>query len=88
MPVVVTVAQVGSVELACEIRAAVEHALVDYEGDWRVSVTGSQAKDRWKLRVEGPKLFECSYNLEGTTGDHRPEVVRVMLGRMLLKRSA
>ena len=87
MPVLVTVAHLGNTELASEVRAAIEHALSDHEGDWRVSVVGSKANDRWELKVEGPNLFERTYMVEGTAGEHRPEVIRVVLGRMLLKKS-
>jgi len=87
MPVLVTVAHLGNTGLASEVRAAIEHALSDHEGDWRVSVVGSQANDRWELKVKGPNLFERTYMLEGTAGEHRPEVIRVVLGRMLPKKS-
>jgi hypothetical protein len=88
MPVSVTVAHVGSEKIASEIRAAVEHALADHEGDWHVSVIGSHATDRWQLKLEGPNLFERSYTLEGIAGEHRAEVIRALLMRMLAKRSA
>jgi len=87
MAVVVMVAHLGDAELASEVRAAIEHALADHAGDWRVSVIGSQANDRWELKVEGPNLFERTYMLEGTAGEHRPEVIRALLLRMLPKRS-
>jgi hypothetical protein len=70
MPVVVMVAHLGDAELASEVRAAIEHVLADHAGDWRVSLIGSQANDRWELKVEGPNLFERSYILEGTAGEH------------------
>jgi hypothetical protein len=88
MAVSVMMAHLGDAELASDVRAAVEHALADYAGDWRVSVIGSQANDRWELRVEGPNLFERSYVLEGTAREHRPEVIRVVLNRMLPKKTA
>lgn len=88
MAVTVTVAHVGSVELASEIRATVEHALADHAGDWHVSIIGSQANDRWELKVFGPNLFERSYTLEGAAGEHRPETIRAVLGQILPKRSA
>lgn len=87
MPVVVSVAHLGNAELAYDVRAAIEHALADRAGDWRVSVLGSQASDRWELKVEGPNLFERTYVLEGTAGEHRPEVIRVVLRRMLPRES-
>ena len=35
------------------IRAVVEHILADRPGDWRVSIVGSQANDRWSSRLSG-----------------------------------
>ena len=87
MPVLVSVAHLGNTELGDEVRAAIEHVLADRAGDWHVSVIGSQASDRWELKVEGPNLFERTYVLEGTAGEHRPEVIRVVLRRMLPKES-
>ena len=60
-----------------KIVAVVEHVLSDRPGDWRVSIIGSQANDRWLLGRMG---FERSYVLEGTAGEHRPEAIRCFLG--------
>ena len=59
-----------------EIVATIEHALADRPGDWRVLIIGSQANDRWEMRITGPSAFERSYTLEGSAGrarsvDHR-----------------
>jgi hypothetical protein len=51
--------------------------------DWRVSIVGSQANDEWEMKIVGPNAFERSYALERSAGEHRPEVIRVILGRML-----
>jgi hypothetical protein len=40
-------------------------------------IIGSQANDRWEIKINGPNAFERSYTLEGTEGEHRPEVIRV-----------
>src|SRR5277367_1972083 len=48
------------------VRVVVEHVLADRPGDWRVSITGSQANDRWELKITGPNAFERSYTLEGS----------------------
>lgn len=88
MAVTVTIAHVGDTELAREVEVAIEHVLANYPGEWRVSVVGSQANDRWELKVFGPNLFERSYTLEGSAGEHRPETIRALLGRLLPKRSA
>ena len=66
----------------------IEHVLADRPGDWRVSIVCSQANDRWEMRIVGPNAFERSYTLEGSADEHRPEAVRVILGRMLPGRKA
>jgi hypothetical protein len=63
--------------------AAIEHALADRPGDWRVSIVGSQANDRWEVKITGPNEFERSCTLEGTAGQHEPEVIRVIVGKMV-----
>jgi hypothetical protein len=40
-----------------EIAALVEHALVDRRGDWKVSIIGSQASDRWGDEDLGTEWF-------------------------------
>jgi hypothetical protein len=75
MPVTVTVAQLGDLELAREVQLAIEHVLANYPGEWRASIVGSQANDRW-VKVFGPNLFERTYILEGAAGEHRPETIR------------
>ena len=66
-----------------DVAAVIEHVLADRPGDWRVSILGSQANDQWEMKIEGPNAFERSYTLEGSAGEHRPETIRVILGRML-----
>lgn len=61
----------------------IEHLLADRPGDWRVSIVGSQANDRWEMKILGPNAFERSYTLEGSAGEHRPDTIRAILGRML-----
>jgi len=70
-----------------ELTAVIEHVLSDRAGDWRVSVTGSQAHDQWEMRIHGPNAFERSYVLDGSSGEHQPEVIRVLLQRMLPART-
>jgi hypothetical protein len=41
--------------------------------NWRVSIVGSQANDRWEMKIVGPNAFERSYTLEGTAGEHSAE---------------
>jgi len=66
-----------------EISAAIEHALADRPGDWRVSIIGSRATDNWEMSVHGPKGFERSYVLAGAAGEHEPHVIRNLLLRLL-----
>lgn len=66
-----------------EIVAIIEHALADRPGDWRVSIIGSQANDRWELKIAGPNAFERSYSLEGAAGEHEPQVIGRLVARMV-----
>lgn len=65
----------------------IEHILSDRTGDWRVSILGSQANDQWEMQIHGPNAFERSYMLDGAAGEHRPEVIRGLLQRMLPAKS-
>ena len=70
-------------EVRAEIAAIIEHTLADRPGDWRVSIIGSQANDRWEMRITGPNAFERSYSLEGSAGEHEPNVIGILVGRMV-----
>ena len=83
MPITVELHNVGDTSARGEIVAIVEHVLSDQPGNWRVSVFGSREHDRWEIKVTGPQDFERSYTLEGSAGEHRPEVIRQLLVRML-----
>jgi hypothetical protein len=83
MAVSVEMQHTGDPAAQAEFRAVIEHVLADRPGDWRVLIVGSQANDRWELKITGPNGFERSYTLEGSNGEHRPETIRVILGRML-----
>ena len=37
--------------------ALIEYVLADRPGDWRVSIVGSQANDRWEMKIFGPNAF-------------------------------
>jgi hypothetical protein len=71
-----------------EVAAVIEHMLADRPGNWRVWIVGSQANDRSEMRIVGPNAFERSYTLEGSADEHRPEAIRVILGRMLTGKKA
>jgi len=40
------------------------------------------------MKIVGPNSFERSYTLEGSADEHRPEVIRVLLGKMLPRKKA
>jgi hypothetical protein len=88
MAVSVEMQHTGDPGLQAEVRAIIEHVLAGRVGDWRVSIVGSQAYDRWELKIVGPNGFERSYTLEGAAGEHRPEVIQVILSKMLPGRKA
>jgi hypothetical protein len=62
---------------------AIEHVFADRPGEWRMSIIGSEANDRWEMKIAGPNGFERSYTLEGSSGEHRPEVIRDIVRKML-----
>ena len=77
----------GDASVQAEVRAVIEHVLAAMPGDWRVSLVGSHADDRWEMKIVGPNGFERSYTLEGSAGEHRPEVIQVILGKMMARRA-
>ena len=83
MAVMVEMQNTGDPGLQREVAATIEHALADRPGDWRVSIVGSQANDQWEMKIFGPNAFERSYTLEGSSGEHRPEMIRVLLGKLV-----
>jgi hypothetical protein len=44
---------------------------------------GLQANDGWEMKIAGPNGFEWSYTLEGSSGEHRPDVIWVIVGKMV-----
>jgi hypothetical protein len=83
MAVLVEMHHTGDPALRADVVARIEHALADRPGDWHVSIIGSQANDRWEMKITGPNGFERSCTLEGTVGQHRPEVIRGIVGKMV-----
>ena len=83
MAVMVEMQNTGDPGLQREVAATIEHALADRPGDWRVSIVGSQANDQWEMKIIGPNAFERSYTLEGSSGEHRPEMIRILLGKLV-----
>jgi hypothetical protein len=66
-----------------DIAALIEHALADRPGDWKVSITGSQANDRWEMKIAGPNAFERTYTLDGTAGEHEPRTIGTIVAKMM-----
>jgi hypothetical protein len=83
MAVLVEMHHTGDPVLRADVVAAIEHVFADRPGDCRVSIVGSQANDRWEMKIAGPNGFERSYTLEGTAGKHRPDVIRGIVGKMV-----
>ena len=73
----------GDAELQRDVAAMIEHVLSDRTGDWQVVIIGSQASNRWEMKITGPNGFERSFTLEGSMGQHEPGRVAAILGRML-----
>ena len=73
----------GDPVVGADILAVVEHVLADRPGDWRVSIVGSQANDRWEMKIAGPNGFERSYTLDGSAGQHEPQVIGKLVARMV-----
>ena len=77
----------GCAESQREVAALIEHMLADRPGKWMVSIVGSQANDRWEMRITGPNAFERSYTLEGSAGEHEPQAIANLVARMVPGRS-
>ena len=87
MAVTVEMHHTGDAGLQRDVVAMIEHVLADRPGNWRVSIIGSQANDRWELKILGPNAFERSYTLEGSAGEHEPRVIALLVTRMVPGRS-
>jgi hypothetical protein len=85
MAVTVEMHNTGDPERRADVIAHIEHVLADRPGDWRVSIVGSQANDRWEMKITGPNGFERSCTLEGTAGQHEPDAIRIIVGKMVSK---
>jgi hypothetical protein len=86
MGVTVEMQNTGDPDAKADVVASIEHALADRPGDWHVLIVGSQENDRWEMKIAGPNGFERSYVLEGTRGEHRPEQIRALLGKLVPER--
>jgi len=88
MAISVEMQHAGDSGLQAEVRAIIEHVLADRPGDWRVSIIGSQANDRWEMKVTGPNAFERSYTLEGSAGQHEPQIIGKLVAMMVPGRNS
>jgi hypothetical protein len=83
MPVTVEMQHAGGPSDHADVRAVIEHVLADRTGNWRVSIVGSQANDRWEMTILGSYGFERSYTLEGSVGEHDPGCIGSIVARMV-----
>jgi len=83
MAVLVEMHNTGDPGVRADVVARIEHVLADRPGEWRVSIVGSQENDRWELKITGPNGFERACTLEGSAGQHEPEVIRAIVGKMV-----
>jgi hypothetical protein len=84
MAVSVEMHNAGNPELQREVAAMIEHVLADRPGNWRISIVGSRAHDRWTMTITGPNAFERSYTLEGASGQHEPYTIGRIVSKMVL----
>src|SRR5207237_1769005 len=54
MALTVEMQNTGDPGLQREVVATIEHVLADRPGNWRVSIVGSQANDKWEMKITGP----------------------------------
>ena len=87
MSVTVDMHNSGDPAVEMEVRAMVEHVLADRRGDWHVSILGTQGSDQWEMKIQGSNMFERSYTLEGTAGQHEPQVIASIVSQMVPRRS-
>jgi hypothetical protein len=83
MAVTVEVHNLGNAVQRAQIVAAFEHALSDRSGNWRVTIIASRGSDNWNMKIEGPNAFERLYTLVEAEGEHQPEVIRVLLKKIV-----
>jgi hypothetical protein len=87
MAVTIELQNTGDSAARAELIAAIEHALSDRPGEWRVSIAGTRASAQWVMKIEGPAGFERSYTLDGAAGEHQPATIRHLLLKLLPAKS-
>jgi len=60
---------IGGPETRTSIESVFRDVMGAMSGDWRVAVVGSQLKDVWELKIQGPKTNR-RYKLYGADGQH------------------
>ncbi len=70
-------------DVRAEVGALIEHALSDRPGDWRALIGGSQANDRWEMKITGPNSFERSYTLEGAPVGNEPHTIQGIVRKIV-----
>jgi hypothetical protein len=83
MGITIELQNLGDAQLCRQITVHLEHAFSGRQGAWRVSISGSRAADSWELRVEGPNVFERSYSLSGSAGEHEPAAICAVVLRLV-----
>jgi hypothetical protein len=71
MAVTVEMYHAGDPVVRSEVVAVIEHVCSPIGPETGVSIIGSQANDRWEMKI---------------TGEHRPEVIRAIVGKMVSAR--
>ena len=83
MAVTVEMQNTGDSDLKADVVASIRACACGSAWGLRVSIIGSQANDRWEMKIIGPNAFEWSYTLEASSGQHRPEMIRAVIGQLL-----
>ncbi len=86
MGVIVEMHNTGDAKGQRDVKAMIEHVLSEQHGDWRVSILGSLANDRWEMTILGPNAFKRSYTLEGGSGEHEPAAVGAIVSKIVSTR--
>ena len=87
MAVTIEMHNTGDADSQRDLVAMIEHIFADRSGNWRVEILGSQGSDRWEMKITGPNVFERSYTLEGTLGQHQPATIAAIVSKMLPNRT-
>jgi hypothetical protein len=59
MGVSVEMQNTGDPAWRAEVATAIEHVLSQKSGEWRVLILGSEANDRWEMKITGPECLRA-----------------------------